>query len=110
MFAHQLSCALRHSDLAKEDDVRSSQGTSSSGWVNTQLKLHWAEGAEFAVGLLLFVCCLCRGIGMQYPTCTPLFGALLLLLLPGRVGRKAAFRMRSLVLSFDMDHLQKLLV
>lgn len=56
MFAHQLSCALRHSDLAKEDDVRSSQGTQSSGWVNIPLKLHLAEGAEFAVGLLLFVC------------------------------------------------------
>lgn len=77
MFAHQLSRALRHSDLAKEDDVRSSQG---SGWVNMQLKLHLAEGAEFAVGLLLFVCHLCRGIGTQYPACTPLFGALLPLL------------------------------
>lgn len=103
MFAHQLSCALRHSDLAKEDDVRSSQGTQGSGWVNIPLKLHLAEGAEFAVGLPLFVCCLCREIHMQYSTHTPLFRALLPLL-QGRVEREAAFRMGSLILLVDMDH------
>lgn len=103
MFAHWLSCALRHSDLAKEDDVRSSQGTQSSGWVNIPLKLHLAEGAEFAVGLPLFVCCLCREIHMQYPAHAPLFRALLPLLY-GRVGREAAFTMGSLILLLDVDH------
>lgn len=103
MFAHQLSCALRHSDLAKEDDVRSSQGTQSSGWVNIPLKLHLAEGAEFAVGLPLFVCCLRKEIHLQYPTHAPLF-EVVLPLLHGRVRREAAFRMGSLILLPDVDH------
>jgi len=71
-----------------------------------QLKLHLAGSAGFAVGLLLFVCWLRRGTGTQHLTRAPLFRALLTLS-HGRVGRGAALTVGSLILSLDVDCLQK---